>query len=385
MTDTERFETVVVGGGQAGLTAGYYLAKHGRPFVIVDANERIGDAWRNRWDSLRLFTPARFSSLPGMPLDAPEWSFPTKDELADYLESYAERFELPVRTGVRVDELWRFNGHFVVGTDSGEIEADNVIVATGAHQVPRLPAFAAELDPRIVQLHSRDYRSPSQLQDGDVLLVGAGNSGAEIALELSRTHRVWLAGPSTGQIPFKHGTHFSARLGFRMVRFVGHRVLTRGTPIGRKVGPKLVTGADPLIRTRLKDLLEAGVERVPRVVGARTGLPVLEDDRVLDVANVVWCTGFRTDFGWIDLPVFDDDGEPRHDRGVVEAEPGLYFLGLVFQYSISSDVLPNRGRDASYIAKHIAARERSRAVLQPTRGRARGPLRAAGAERGSAP
>jgi putative flavoprotein involved in K+ transport len=359
----ERFETVIVGGGQVGLMAGYHLAKLGRPFVILDANERVGDAWRNRWDSLRLFTPARFSGLPGMPLPAPAWSFATKDELADHLERYAEHFELPVRTGISVDGLRKVDGGFEISAGDLRFKAENVVVATGAHQIPKVPAFAAELDPRIVQLHSRDYRSPSQLQEGDVLLVGAGNSGAEIAMDLSPTHRVWLSGPSTGQIPVRHGTR-PARAGFRAFRFLGHRVLRVDTRIGRKLGPKLIAKGDPLIRTKLKDLLAAGVERVPRVVGIRDGLPVLEDDRVVDVANVVWCTGFRTDFGWIDLPVFDDDGKPMHYRGVVDSEPGLCFLGLVFQYALSSDVLPGGGRDAEYIAKHIASRGRREPVAE---------------------
>jgi putative flavoprotein involved in K+ transport len=352
----EVFETLIIGGGQAGLTAGYYLAKQNRPFVILDANERIGDAWRKRWDSLRLFTPAHFSSLPGLSLPAPAWSFPTKDELADYLEAYAERFELPVRTGISVDALSKANGRFVVLAGESRFEAENVVVATGAHRIPNVPAFAPELDPRIVQLHSCEYRNPSQLQKGDVLLVGAGNSGAEIALELSRTRSCWLAGPTTGQVPAPHGT-VRWRLGFRVFRFAGHRVLKVDTRLGRNLGPKLLSKGDPLIRTRRKDLSAAGVERGPRVVGVRDGLPMLEDDRVLDVANVVWCTGFRTDFGWIDLPVFGDDGQPLHYRGVVESEPGLYFLGLVFLYSFSSDVLPSRGRDAEYIAKHVAARK----------------------------
>jgi putative flavoprotein involved in K+ transport len=355
--NVEYYDTVVIGGGQAGLTAGYYLSGQDQPFVILDANERIGDAWRKRWDSLRLFTPACLSALPGRPISAPAWSFPTKDELADYLEDYAAHFQLPVRTSVGVERLAKADGRFVVSAGERVFEAANVIVATGAHEVPRVPAFADELDPRIVQLHSSEYRNPSQLQDGDVLLIGAGNSGAEIALELSQAHSCRLAGPKTGEIPFRHGT-LPARLGFRVVRFVGHHVLRVDTRLGRKLGPKLTSKGAPLIRTRLKDLAAAGVEHVPRVVGVRDGLPELEDGRVLDVANVVWCTGFRTDFGWIDLPVFDGDGRPRHYRGVVESEPGLSFLGLVFQYSLSSDVLPNRGRDACYLAGHIAARRK---------------------------
>jgi putative flavoprotein involved in K+ transport len=354
--DAEYHETVVIGGGQAGLTVGYELAKRGRPFVILDANERIGDAWRNRWDSLRLFTPAHFSRLPGLKLPAANWSYPTKDEMADYLETYAERFELPVRTGVAVDRLSKEDGRFVVSAGDLRIEAENVIVATGACQIPAIPAFARELDPRILQIHSGEYRNPSQLQEGDVLLVGAGNSGAEISVELAGSHRCVLAGPKVGEIPVRHGT-LPARLGFRVFRFLMHRVVKADNPIGRKVAA--AHGADPLVRTRSRDILAAGVERVPRVTGVEGGRPVLEDGRVLDVANVVWCTGFRTDFGWIDVPVFDEAGKPRHVRGAVDSAPGLYFLGLDFLYSASSSVLPGRGRDAKYIAKHIAARQRS--------------------------
>jgi len=274
------------------------------------------------------------------------------------LEDYAERFELPVRTGVSVDDLSKAGGRFVVTAGDARLEAANVVVAAGAHQIPRVPAFAEDLDSRIAQLHSSAYLSASQLQEGDVLVVGAGNSGAEIALELSRMHRCLLAGPKTGEIPVRHGT-LPARFGFRLFRFVGHHVLKVGNPIGRKLGPKLTTKGDPLIRTRRKDLAAAGVEFAPRVVGVQDGLPVLEDGRVVEVANVVWCTGFRTDFSWIDLPVFGEDGRPVHSRGVVESEPGLYFLGLVFLYSVSSDVLPNRGRDAAYIAKHIDKHRRA--------------------------
>jgi putative flavoprotein involved in K+ transport len=360
-----RVETVIIGGGQAGLTVGYHLAKRRRPFVILDANEQIGDAWRNRWDSLRLFTPAHFSRLPGKRLDMPNWSFATKDEMADYLESYAAYFELPVRNGVEVERLEKVDGRFVISSGEELYEAENVIVATGAHNIPKTPAFAAELDPRIVQLHSAAYRNPSQLQDGDVLLVGAGNSGAELAVELCQMHRVLLSGPKLSEIPVKHGT-LPFRPGFRVFRFLGHRVISRGNPIGRKLGPKLLQEADPLIRTKSKELAEAGVERVPRVTGVDNGRPVLEDGRVLDVANVIWCTGFRTDFGWIDLPVFDEAGQPEHARGVVDSEPGLYFLGLVFQYSFSSDVLPGRGRDAAYVAKHIAD-QRRRSAKAPSR------------------
>jgi putative flavoprotein involved in K+ transport len=352
---TESYETIVIGGGQAGLSVGHHLAKGNTRFVILDENERVGDAWRKRWDSLRLFTPARLNGLAGMPFDAPKWSFPTKDEMGDYLAAYAERFSLPVRTGVRVESVTQDDGRFVVAIGDKRLEARNVVVATGALRVPKLPPFAARLDPRIVQLHSAEYRNPSQLQDGDVLVVGVGNSGAEIAYELAETRRCLLAGASKGEIPVSHSSR-RFRVMFRAIRFFGHRVLRTDTRIGRKVGPKVAAKGPPLIRRREADLAAVGIERVARVAGVQHGLPLLEDGRVLDVPNVVWCTGFRTDFSWIDLPAFDDDGRPLHERGVVESVPGLYFAGLIFQYSLTSDVLPNGGRDAEYVARHIAAR-----------------------------
>jgi putative flavoprotein involved in K+ transport len=350
--ETERVDTVVIGGGQAGLAVGYYLAREGKQFVILDANERIGDAWRRRWDSLRLFTPARYDGLPGWRFPAPAWSFPTKDEMADYLEAYASRFELPVRTGVAVQRLSHDGERFVVAAPGRRFEADQVVIASGAHGVPRVPGLAAQLDPGIVQLHAGEYHGPSQLREGSVLVVGAGNSGAEISVELAGSHPVWLAGPEVGEIPVRHGS-IPARFVVRMLRFLGTHVLTVRTPIGRKVAPKLAHGATPLIRLKSKDIATAGVERVPRVVDVRDGLPVVEDERVLQADNVVWCTGFRQDFSWIDLPILGADGRPEHDRGVVRSVPGLYFVGLVFQSAATSDVLPGVGRDAKWIAREV--------------------------------
>ena len=360
----DSYETVVIGGGQAGLSVGYHLAKRGRQFVILDEDERVGDAWRRRWDSLRLFTPARFNGLPGMPFDAPRWSFPTKDEMGDYLEAYAERFALPVRTGMKVERIGQESSRFIVDLGDERLEARNVVVATGAHRVPKLPSFAAQLDPRIVQLHSADYRNPSQLEDGAVLVVGVGNSGAEIAYELAETRHCFLAGTSNGEIPAQHGSRRSVLI-FRAIRFFGHYALRTDTRIGRKVGPKVAAKGPPLIRRRERDLGAVGIERTGRVTGIQEGLPLLEDGRVLEIANVVWCTGFRTDFSWIHLPAFESDGRPRHERGVVDAVPGLYFAGLVFQYSLTSDVLPNGGRDAEYVARHIATRA-AKAVGSPS-------------------
>ena len=352
--DPERFETVIVGGGQAGLATGHHLARRGRPFVILDAGRRVGDPWRGRWDSLRLFTPVRYSSLPGMRFPGDAWRYPTRDEVADYLEAYVARFELPVRGGVHVDGLTRKEDRFLLTAGDCRFEADNVVVASGAYHHPRVPAFAPDLDPAILQLHSTDYRRPAQLRDGGVLVVGAANSGAEIALEVSATHPTWVSGPHPGNEPARAGSR-ADRLVTPALWFTFSRVLSVGNPLGRRLRPRLLTAAAPLARVRRGDLATAGVERVPRTVGARDGLPLLEDGRVLEVANVLWCTGFRHDFAWIDLPVFDAGDQPRHHRGVVEEAPGLYFVGLFFLSSVTSALLGGVGRDAEHVAARIAS------------------------------
>lgn len=358
----ERVETLVVGGGQAGLAVGYHLAHRNLPFMILDANERIGDSWRKRWDSLRLFTPARYNGLPGMAFPGPANSFSTKNEVADYLEAYAEQLELPVRAGVRVDRLSRNGNRFVVEAGDRVLEAENVVVAMASQGVPRVPPFAHELDPGIHQLHSGEYRNPSQLQEGPVLVVGVGNSGAEIAIDVVKEHQTWLAGKETGHVPFRI-ERAPARFVFLplMFRVIGHRVLTVRTPIGRRMRPKLLAHGAPLVRVKPKDIAAVGIERLPRVVGVRDGLPLLEDDRVLEAANVIWCTGFRPDFSWIDLPVFGEEDhpmEPVHHRGIVPEAPGLYFVGLFFLYAMSSGFLPGVGRDAEHVVREIASRNR---------------------------
>ena len=362
MTAPEHVETVVIGAGQAGLSVGHHLAKRGRPFVILDADERVGDHWRRHWDSLRLFSPARLDGLPGMAFPAPGWSLPTKDETADYLERYAERFELPVRGGTRVERIARDGEGYLVECDDGQIAADNVVVATGTFGRPFTPAFAGELDPRIVQLHSSEYQRPSLLLDGPVLVVGASHSGADVAMDVAPTHRTILAGRDTGQAPVDIESR-RGRVVWRVLAFLARRVLTLKTPIGRKMRSEIRSHGGPLLRHRRADLEAAGVERTTaRVAGVRDGRPLLDDGTVLDVANVVWCTGFRQDFGWIDLPVCDQDGWPREERGVVPEAPGLYFSGLAFQYAFSSMLLLGAGRDAEHVAEHIATRMAERRV-----------------------
>ena len=358
----EQLDVIVIGAGQAGLSVGYHLAQRGVRFVILDAHARVGDAWRQRWDSLHLFSTSRFNGLDGMPFPGERERFPTKDEMGDYLESYATRFALPVRTSMRVEHVTREGDRYVVIAGGARFEAPHVVIAMSSYQKPRIPAFAGELDPAIVQLHSMDYRRPSQLPDGDVLVVGAANSGAEVAMDLLHGgRRVWLSGRIPGQVPFDVKKKWVRRIIMPVLfRVVFHRVLSVDTPMGRKARPGFVSRGTPLIRTRARDLDQAGVTRVGRTTGVRDGKPVLADGRVLDVKGVVWCTGFGLAPAWIELPVFDDHGEPIQVRGAATGAPGLYFVGQHFLYSASSAMVHGVGRDARRVVDTIAAQHGAR-------------------------
>jgi putative flavoprotein involved in K+ transport len=357
---SEHIETVVVGGGQAGLAVGFHLARLGRDFVILDAGLRIGDAWRTRWEGLRLFTPARYSGLPGMPFPGPKDALPTKDQVADYLESYASRMRLPVRLATRVNDVWPdADEGFLVDTAAGRIRADDVVVATGAFAHPRIPDVAAGLDAAIVQLHSSGFHDPSQLADGDVLVVGASNSGAEIALIVAASHRTMLVGPDRGKMPIRPESLLARIVDPFFLFFLNH-IATVRTPIGRRALVDIRDHGGPLERVWPEDLARAGVERVvARVVATRDGRPVLEGGEALDVANVIWCTGFAPSYGWIHLPITGSDGWPEQERGVVPARPGLYFIGLPALYSGASGLLGGVGRDAAHVAEQLNRRRRS--------------------------
>lgn len=333
--------TIVVGGGQAGLAVGYELTRRGRGCVILDAGDAVGDAWRRRWDSLRLFTPAGFSHLPGMAFPAPPHSSPTKEAMADYLAAYAERFVLPLELRTTVTAVRQEGDALVVTAADGRTwSARDVVVATGAHRRPAVPA--PELEVPVVT--SVDYRRPDQLPDGPVLVVGAGNSGAEIAVDVAASGRpVTLAGRDVGHIP---------RLGgwtYPLMRALGRP----GAELSRR---GLRGGAEPLGRIRPGELEAAGIRRVARVVGAGV-LPPVDA-----VASVVWCTGLRPDHDFLDLPVFDSHGRPAHRRGVT-AVPGLYVVGLPNQSSVTSHLVGGVGADAAYVVRHLARRDHRTAVL----------------------
>jgi putative flavoprotein involved in K+ transport len=349
LTRVERYDTIVIGAGQAGLAAGFHLAQADADFIILDGATRVGDSWRHRWDTLRLFTPAAFSGLPGMPFPAAPTHLPDKDEVADYLERYAERFDLPIRHDTRVSKVERIGEFWSLETEGIRYESNHVIVATGPFHVPSIPAVAGRLDPAIRQMHSRDYRSPFDLPEGGaVLVVGAGNSGAQIAMELAQFRPVFLAGRSTGHVPRT---------------LLGRDIFTWWWPIlkgmtvdnwfGRTLRSRLHSG-DALIGISARDLKASGARRVGRVETEQAGKPVA-DGNALDVRVVIWATGFRPDFSWIKAPVPMDGANPRTARGVVPEVPGLYFVGLRFQYRMTSALLGGVGDDAQYVVAQIAS------------------------------
>jgi len=347
------YDTIVVGAGQAGLAAGYYLRKAGLRFLLVDAAREIGASWERRWDTLRLFTPARYNGLPGLPFPGERYALPGKDAVAAYLKEYAHHFDLPVRLGVAVRSLRRDAGRFVLTTSDGAaISAASVIVATGANQRPYIPAFAASLAPHIVQVHSDDYRRPAQLPAGPVLVVGAGNSGAQIALELADAGRqAILSGRDTGSMPRR-------LLGRDIYDWLWPTIMRPSvdTPLGRRLMQGRLFRGDPLIGIPAQSFERPGLSRTGRTLSVKDGFPVMDDGQVLrDVAAVVWCTGFRPDFSWIELPVLGLDGYPLHRRGIAHGVPGLAFVGMRYQHRMGSALLGGVGEDAAFVAEAIGA------------------------------
>jgi putative flavoprotein involved in K+ transport len=255
-----------------------------------------------------------------------------------------------------VDRLSKQGECFIINAGDRKFSAENVVVAMANYQVPKIPDFGRDLDPAILQVHSHDYRNPSQLRDGGVLVVGVGNSGADIAMEVSRFRPTWLSGKESGEIPYRIDGFMGREVLFRILRFVGHHVLSMKTGLGRRTRPRMLFHSAPLIRVKLKDLATAGIKRVPRVVGVHEGRPLLADNQTLEVSNVIWCTGFEHGFSWIDLPIFGERGVPMHDCGIVTQCPGMYFVGLHYLYAMTSATVVGVGRDAERIVNSIKSR-----------------------------
>jgi putative flavoprotein involved in K+ transport len=350
MSDVEKLDAVVIGAGQAGLATAYELARRGVGHVVLEFGDKVGDQWRNRWDSLRLFTPARFDGLPGSKFPAPPDSFPDKNQLADYLEAYGREHHLAIRTSVRALSLERSGDGYRLETSKGTIAASHVVVATG-YQSSKVPALAADIKPEIRQIRASGYKNASQLS-GDVLVVGAGTSGVEIAIEAARAgHKTVLAGRGTGAIP----PVFYAFEG-KFFWFYANKVASVRTPIGRRMRPLVLHHGAPLIRVTMREALAAGVERAPRVTAVEAGFPVCDGGRQLQPETIVWCTGFARDYSWIRFPVAGDDGYPKHVAGIADGENGLYFMGLPFQTRLASGLIGGQGPDAAFVAETIATR-----------------------------
>jgi len=362
------FSTIVIGAGQAGLAAGYYLKQSADDFLIIDENPEVGYSWKKRWDSLKLFTPRWADGLPGMRFTEYSGKFPSKDAMADYLQRYASRNALPVFLNVRVKRLFKWLSGFCIETQEGiKFTCKNVIVATGNFSAPRIPDLAKHLDGEIHQIHSSEYRNPRRLPSGSILVVGAGTSGLQIALDVAASGRkTYVAGTPPHKVP-DLAVKYMARPVFWFMR----NILTVKTGPGRKAAHKMkVEGqAAPLINISLKEVLNAGVEHLPRLESVREGYPSFRMGDInkqepecnirvpLRVAGIIWCTGYDRDLSWIELEhTIDEQGYPVTHCGISTRHEGLYFMGMAFQYSLASVMINGVGRDARYIVRHICNR-----------------------------
>jgi putative flavoprotein involved in K+ transport len=368
------YEVVVIGAGQAGLAMGYHLAPRGRRSIVLERADSIAPAWRERWDSLTLFTPRRYSSLPGLPFPGDPDGYPTRDEVIAYLELYAVEFGLPIEFNSTVRSLSRAGGRFVLELDGRTITTEQVVVATGPFQTPYVPKLAVELDPDVWQAHSTGYRRPSDIPEGIVLVVGGGNTGFQIAKELSTTHKVILS-VGTHQKPLPQ------RLAGRDLFWWLTKTRLIHKTVESRLGQRL-KDRDTLIGSSPRELKRRyGVELKARAIRASGRSVTFEDGSQVEVDAVIWATGYRPDSSWIDLPIFDSDGRLRHRRGVTDV-PGLYFLGLTWQHTRGSALIGWVKEDAEFIAERIAALQEAKERAKSQRARETGGVRAGTRGRG---
>lgn len=345
---SKHYETIIIGAGQAGLAMGYHLKKMNHHFLIIDSTQSIGDSWKNRYDSLVLFTSRANSCLPGLKVPGIQSGYPTKDEIADYLIQYVNHYQLPVKLNTKVERLSKSEQQFIISTNTGEsFTANHVIIATGPFQQPIVPSFSNNLSGDITQIHSAYYRNPDQLADGLTVIIGGGNSGMQIAAELSACRKeVYL---SVGKRPIYIPKSLLEKDIFWWLKSIGIMKVSANSRLG-----KILKDKDPIIGLETKELIRSGkITLLPRATSANSNTLIFENGRDIKPANIIWATGFRSSYEWIDMPhIFDDKGLPKHTRGVTE-ESGLYFIGLPWQYRRGSALLLGVGDDASYLAKQI--------------------------------
>ena len=358
-TNAGQLDVAVVGGGQAGLAIAWHLARQQLRFVVLDAAPQIGHTWRSRWDSLTLFTPALNDALPGMPFPGAPDTYPTKDPVADYLQAYAAAFNLPVRLNARTTRLTKTAEGFEIHTQDEVFRARQVVVATGPFQVPFVPPAARRLDGSVTQLHSAEYRNPGALPAGPVLVVGGGNSGFQIAEELAAAGRRVDLSTAT-RAPMLPQRLAGKDLFWWLTRLRLMRVTTQS-----RLGRRLSSRPDFVIGSSRRRLQAAGVRFRPRVAGADGRTVRFADGSSPDAGVVVWATGYRSDYSWIDIPGVTGDGKVIHRRGVTEV-PGLYFLGLSWQHTRGSALLGFVPDDAAHLAGHITVKAGApQATAQP--------------------
>ncbi|WP_420824133.1 flavin-containing monooxygenase [Thermoflavimicrobium daqui] len=343
---SHEIHTLVIGAGQAGLAMGYYLKQRPDSFLLIDAGKEIGDSWRYRYNSLTLFTPRAYSSLPGLPLRGDQHGYPCKDEIADYLEGYADHYQLPIQLNTQAISLEKIKDDFFIQTSKGNYIAQNVIIATGPFQKPYIPSLSGNLSDEVLQIHSAQYTHPNQLKEGPVLVVGAGNSGLQIATELSQTHPVSLSiGKSLRMVPQK----ILGKSCFWWMDLLGLSEVTIDSKLG-----KYLKQNDPIIGTEAKPLIKQGkIKCYPRAIRLENRLVHFQDKQSCEVNNLIWATGFHSDYDWIQIPeLFDSKGHPIHHRGKTPVE-GFYFLGLSWQYRRSSALIYGVGKDAEYLLQFL--------------------------------
>ena len=341
----DQYDVIVVGGGQAGLATAHHLRRHHLRFLVVDAAPELGHAWRTRWDSLRLFTPVRYDSLPGLAFPGDADSYPGRDDVVTYLTDYTRAFELPVELNSPVQAVRRADGGYRVDLDDRSYAAEQVVIATGPFQVPRVPPIARPLDPGVVQFHSTAYRQPEQVPAGPVLVVGGGNTGFQIAEDLAATHEVHLSiGSRQTPLPQRVAGHDL----FRYLEALGVMRVTVDSRVGQRLRYR-----DTLINSSPRDARRQGIRLRGRTIDAQRSEVIFADGGRLAPAAVIWASGFAVDHSFVHVPVFDDAARLMHRRGVTTA-PGLYFLGLTWQYTRGSALLGWVKNDAQFIAQRIA-------------------------------
>jgi putative flavoprotein involved in K+ transport len=336
---------------------GYYLREQDRQFVIFERGDSIAPAWRERWDSLTLFTPRGYSALPGLPFPGDPYGYPTRDEVIAYLERYAETFEFPIELSSEVRRLTRDGDRFTLEAGGRTITADQVVVATGPFQTPFVPRLAEKLDPELSQAHSTGYRRPGDVPEGTALVVGGGNTGFQIAKELSATHKVALSvGSKQKPLP--------QRIAGRDLFWWLTKTHLLFTTVESRLGSKL-QHRDTLIGSSPRELTRrCGVELKPRATDALGRTVRFEDGSELEVDAVIWATGYRPEFSWIDLPILAENGRLRHRRGVTDV-PGLSFLGLTWQWTRGSALIGWVKDDTAFLAERIAAMQEARTRAVP--------------------